>query len=114
MLQTWLVKTAAYAAVVSGSVLNFVPEPHLAVRDMIRAARAGDLCLRLRLKHLIWMWAAVSHFANHNHSQIAFAAQDYRQLWCGQSILRPTSTTLMTIGRRSWAVKRLRPAMPCP
>ena len=36
-------ETAAYDAVVSGLVLNFVPEPLQAVREMARAARVGGV-----------------------------------------------------------------------
>jgi SAM-dependent methyltransferase len=37
------VETASYDAVVSGLMLNFVPEPLLAVREMVRAARLGGV-----------------------------------------------------------------------
>lgn len=41
--RTLPVETAAFDAVVSGLVLNFVPEPHVAVRDMVRATRDGGV-----------------------------------------------------------------------
>ncbi len=50
--QALLAETNAYDAVVSGLVLNFVPRPELAVREMARGARSGGV-----LAAYVWDYA---------------------------------------------------------
>jgi SAM-dependent methyltransferase len=58
--RTLPVETAAYDAVVSGLMLNFVPEPELAVRDMARAAREGGI-----VAAYVWDYAAKMQMLRH-------------------------------------------------
>ena len=54
------VETACYDAIVSGLVLNFVPQPHLAVRDMARAARADGV-----VAAYVWDYAGKMQLMRH-------------------------------------------------
>jgi SAM-dependent methyltransferase len=58
--RTLPVETAAYDAVVSGLVLNFVPEPQLAVRDMARAACTGGV-----VAAYVWDYAGKMQLMRH-------------------------------------------------
>ena len=53
-------ETAVYDAVVSGLVLNFVPNPEQAVREMARAARPGGL-----VAVFVWDYASNMQFMRH-------------------------------------------------
>jgi SAM-dependent methyltransferase len=54
------VEAASYDAVVSGLVLNFVPQPEQAVREMARAAKAGGL-----VAVFVWDYAKNMQFMRH-------------------------------------------------
>jgi len=54
------VETASYDVVVSGLMLNFLPEPHLAVREMARVARAGGI-----VAAYVWDYAGKMQLMRH-------------------------------------------------
>jgi SAM-dependent methyltransferase len=54
------VETGAYDAVVSALMLNFVPEPALALREMVRAARAGGV-----VAAYVWDYAGTMQLLRH-------------------------------------------------
>lgn len=54
------VETGAYDAVVSGLVLNFVPQPEQAVAEMARAARPGG-----KMALYVWDYAGKMQFMRH-------------------------------------------------
>ncbi len=54
------VETAVYDAVVSGLVLNFVPHPDQAVKEMARAAKPGSL-----VAAYVWDYASKMQFMRH-------------------------------------------------
>lgn len=58
--QTLPVDTAAYDAVVSGLVLNFIPQPYLAICEMSRAARAGGM-----VAAYVWDYAGKMQLMRH-------------------------------------------------
>jgi len=53
-------ETATYDAIVSGLVLNFIPQPQLAVAEMARVARAGG-----RVAAYVWDYAGKMQFMRH-------------------------------------------------
>src|SRR5512139_1883317 len=54
------VETSSYDAVVSGLVLNFIPQPRQAVREMLRAARSGGV-----VAAYVWDYAGKMQLMRH-------------------------------------------------
>ena len=123
-----------FDAVVSGLVINFVPDTPKAMAEMARVTRPGgtvaayvwDYAGEMQMMRRFWDAAVALDpaalakdegrrfpSAGRNPSPLCSTAPGLRMWRCGRSTYRPSSRTSTTIGRRSSAARRRHRATAC-
>lgn len=133
--QSLPIESASRDAVVSGLVLNFLPQPQRAVAEMTRVLRPGGVCAayvwdyagKMELMRYFWDTAvalnpgaaeldegrrAASRCVSRRRSRISSPAPACKISTSGRSIYPRAFATSTTIGRRFWAGRARRPATP--